>query len=196
MITIGQRLQSAIDHMDKGEYELGLSDICIALDNTAKRHFHKSDSDRTAYKEFLKENMWLILVTCLDACLSPQVKLPFQHDKIKSSQDGYSTLEDIVYHAIRCELIHDTGEKSKIVWNDYVSLAINDQGYLLLSPPFIWGLALAIITCESNKDERVDAGSWIQTMGYKYLINDLWGKKESIVQMAINRFGLDPRTVN
>ena len=30
-VTVGDRIQSMIDHMDKGEIELALSDVCIAM---------------------------------------------------------------------------------------------------------------------------------------------------------------------
>lgn len=33
-VSVGQRVQSMIDHMSKGEIELALSDICIAIDIT------------------------------------------------------------------------------------------------------------------------------------------------------------------
>ena len=33
-VSIGQRVQSMIEHMSKGEVELALSDICIAIDMT------------------------------------------------------------------------------------------------------------------------------------------------------------------
>jgi len=31
-ITVGNRIQSIIDHKAKGEIEFGLSDVCIAID--------------------------------------------------------------------------------------------------------------------------------------------------------------------
>ena len=60
------------------------------------------------------------------------------------------TLEQIVYHVMRCGLVHGTGENSKIVWNSLVPLALDKDGNLNLSPSFIWGLALAVITCDKS----------------------------------------------
>ena len=38
-VSVGQRVQSMIDHMPKGEVELALSDICIAIDITYTHEF-------------------------------------------------------------------------------------------------------------------------------------------------------------
>jgi hypothetical protein len=38
-ITIGERVQAAIDYMEKGEVELALSDICIAIDITSQKYY-------------------------------------------------------------------------------------------------------------------------------------------------------------
>ena len=35
-VTVGNRVQSMIDHMEKGELDLALSDICIALTSPLK----------------------------------------------------------------------------------------------------------------------------------------------------------------
>ena len=62
-------------------------------------------------------------------------------------------------------------------------MAIDGEGRLNISPSFIWGLALTVITCPVNKDERADDTCWISTASFKYLINDLWGKRESVKKM-------------
>ena len=38
-VTVGNRVQSMIDHMEKGELDLALSDICIALDITSQKYY-------------------------------------------------------------------------------------------------------------------------------------------------------------
>ena len=38
MVTVGDRIQSVIDHMAKGKTELALSDVCIAVDITAQKY--------------------------------------------------------------------------------------------------------------------------------------------------------------
>lgn len=190
-VTVGKRIQSMINHMDCNEIELALSDVCIAIDVTAKKYYNKPVSSADCYKEFLKENMWMIVNAGMSALTSETIKLPFTHKDIKSDSDGYCTLEQIVYHVMRCGLIHDTGENSKIVWNDRISLAIDSDGNLNISPNFIWGLALCVVTCSVNKDEKVGDTCWISIATFKYLINDLWGKRDTIKKIIKSQYNLN-----
>lgn len=190
-VTVGDRVQSMIDHMEKGELDLALSDICIALDITSQKYYGMTKSSRTTYKEFLKENIWMIVATGMGSLIVESIKLPFQHTDIKYDADGYCTLEQIIYHVMRCGLVHGTGENNKIIWNNLIPLGIDEAGNLQLSPSFIWGLALAVIVSEVNKDERVKDTCWISTMTFKYLINDLWGKRENVKTMLKSAYGVE-----
>ena len=97
-------------------------------------------------------------------------------------------MEQIIYHVMRCGLIHGTGEESKIVWNTNVPLAIDKDQNLNISPSFIWGLALCVITCPVNLHERVGDYCWISMATFKYLINDLWGKRDSVKNMIKSQY--------
>ena len=187
-VTVGQRVQSMIDHMSKGEIELALSDICIAIDVTSQRYYGVPASSASCYKRFLKENIWMIVVTGMGSLITEAIKLPFTHKDIKTDSEGYCTLEQIIYHVMRCGLIHGTGEDSKIKWNNNVPLAIDKEGNLNISPSFIWGLALCVITCSVNKDEKVGDSCWISMASFKYLINDLWGKRNSVKNMIKSQY--------
>ena len=187
-VSVGQRVQSMIDHMSKGEIELALSDICIAIDITSQKYYNEPNSSASCYKRFLKENIWMIVVTGMGSLITEAVKLPFTHKDIKSDYEGYCTLEQIIYHVMRGGLIHGTGEESKIVWNTNVPLAIDKDQNLNISPSFIWGLALCVITCPVNLHERVGDYCWISMATFKYLINDLWGKRDSVKNMIKSQY--------
>ena len=187
-VSVGQRVQSMIDHMSKGEIELALSDICIAIDITSQKYYNEPNSSASCYKRFLKENIWMIVVTGMGSLITEAVKLPFTHKDIKSDYEGYCTLEQIIIHVMRCGLIHGTGKESKIVWNTNVPLAIDKDQNLNISPSFIWGLALCVITCPVNLHERVGDYCWISMATFKYLINDLWGKRDSVKNMIKSQY--------
>ena len=99
-ISVGNRVQSMIDHMSKNEIELALSDICIAIDITSQKYYNESKSSASCYKRFLKENMWMIIVTGMGSIVSETIKLPFTHKDIKSDAEGYCTLEQVIYHVM------------------------------------------------------------------------------------------------
>ena len=67
---------------------------------------------------------------------------------------------------------------------------VDKDGNLNLSPSFIWGLALAVITCEVNRDERVNDTCWISMVTFKYLINDLWGKRDNVKTMIKSAYNV------
>lgn len=190
MVTVGDRIQSVIEHMDKGRTELALSDVCIAVDITAQKYYGETKSSASCYKRFLQENMWMIIATGMGNMIAQSLKIKFSHEDIKSDEQGYCTIEQIVYHVMRCGLIHGTGEGNKINWNPKLSLVVDADGVLQISPSFIWGLALSVITCEINKDELVGKTCWISAVGFKYLINDLWGKRESVKNMILSNYGV------
>lgn len=189
-VSVGQRVQSMIDHMSKGEVELALSDICIAIDITSQKYYNEPASSASCYKRFLKENIWMIVVTGMGSLVTEAIKLPFTHKDIKSDDEGYCTLEQIIYHVMRCGLIHGTGEDSKIIWNNRIPLALDKDGNLNLSPSFIWGFALCVITCPVNREEKVRDTCWVSTASFKYLINDLWGQRESVKKMIKSQFNV------
>ena len=189
-VSVGQRVQSMIEHMSKGEVELALSDICIAIDITSQKYYNEPKSSASCYKCFLKENMWMIIVIGMGSLITETVKLPFTHEHIKSDSEEYCSLEQIIYHVMRCGLIHGTGEKSKIIWNSNVPLAIDENQNLNISPSFIWGLALCVIVCPINIHERVGDYCWISTATFKYLINDLWGKRDSVKNMIKSQYNV------
>lgn len=189
-VSVGQRVQSMIDHMSNGEVELALSDICIAVDITSQKYYNESRSSASCYKRFLKENIWMIIVTGMGSLITEAIKLPFTHKYIKSDSEGYCTLEQIIYHVMRCGLLHGTGEDSKIIWNSNVPLAIDKDQNLNISPSFIWGLALCVITCQANIHERVNDYCWISMATFKYLINDLWGKRDSVKNMIKSQYNV------
>ena len=189
-VSIGQRVQSMIEHMSKGEVELALSDICIAIDITSQKYYSEPNSSASCYKRFLKENIWMIVAIGTGSLITEAVKLPFTHKDIKSDSEGYCTLEQIIYHVMHCGLIHGTGEESKIIWNANIPLAIDNDQNLNISPSFIWGLALCVITCPVNLHERVGNYSWISMGTFKYLINDLWGKRDSVKNMIKSQYSV------
>ena len=189
-ITVGDRIDNVIKDMDLKKYDHALSEVCIAIDLSAKKHYGLQRSSRRAYQKFLQENMWIILVTAFGGVIASGIKIPFQHADLESDEQGYCTLEQIVYFVMRCGFVHGTGEDSKIVWNPRVQLEIDSSGQLQLTPSFIWGLVVAVVACKENINERVGDTAWIQTMTFKYLVNDLWGKESSLYNMVKSQIGI------
>ena len=176
MITIGYRIKEAIDYMDQGKIELALTPTCIALDMTAQSYYAKQNSSKKDYKNYVKEYFWLITYMGLPGILSNSLKIPFIHPNVALDADGFCSLEEIIYHVIRCGLVHSTGVDPKIKWNNVISLGLDESGNLLLSSKLIWGLIGSVIFSDINNNQKIDDIYWISIADFKYFINDAWGK--------------------
>jgi hypothetical protein len=188
MVTIGDRIQEAIDYMDKGKIELALTPTCIALDITAQEYYLKNKSSGKNYKNFIQEYLWLITYMGLPGVLSNSLKIPFKHSDVKLDQDGFCSLEEIIYHVIRCGLIHGNGIDPKIEWNKIITLGLTQNGNLLLSDKLIWGLIGSIVFSEVNSNQKTGDFCWISIADFKFFINDIWGRihiPKKIVKMYI-----------
>lgn len=54
--------------------------------------------------------------------MSNAVKIKFSDPDIKSDTAGFCGIEDIVYHIMRCGLVHSTGLDSRIQWSESIIL--------------------------------------------------------------------------
>ena len=176
MLTVGDRVHEAINYMDKGQIELALTPTCIAIDMTAQLYYKKIKSSNKDYKNFIKKHLWLITYMGLPGIYSNSIKISFKHPDIMLDQDGFCSIEDIIYHVIRCGLIHSNGIDSKIEWNRIITLGNCQNGNLLLSDNLIWGLIGSIVFSEVNSNEKTGELCWISIADFKFFINDIWGR--------------------
>ncbi|MCA9371553.1 hypothetical protein KC726_01510 [Candidatus Woesebacteria bacterium] len=189
MLTIGDRIKKAIDEMEKGQIEHALTEVCIAIDITAQKISGKSRSSKSDYKKFVSNYMWLISYMGLPGIMAGTIRIKFDHKDVKPDATGYCGVEDIVYHIIRCGLIHATGLDERIIWSDNTIIGSDEKGNLTLCNKFIWGLVGAVIFCPENKNEKIDENYWIKIDDYKFFIQELWGRvdlAQRIIKLRIN----------
>ena len=89
---------------------------------------------------------------------------------------GLAGIEDVVYHVMRCGLLHSTGAESKIIWSERIIFGSDELGNLILPQNFIWGLIGVVIFCPANKDEKISENYWIKISDFKFFIQELWGR--------------------
>jgi len=176
MISVGDRVKEAIDHMGKGERMLALTPACIALDITSQRHAGIKRSGRAAFKRYVKENLWLITYVGFPGLMASTVRVPFTHPDIESDAAGCVGIEDIIYHVIRCSLIHSDEGAAKISWNEAVALGLDPEGNLVLNNGLIWGLLSAVVFSPVNKGESIPDDYWLQVGMFRMFISELWGR--------------------
>lgn len=176
MITIAKRVKSAIDHWEKGEVELALTDACIAVDATSMKYYNLQKSKGSEYKRFLKEFMWLITYSGLPGLMSQNIQLPRGKLSIPDVTGDTISIEQLIYHVVRCDLVHSNSIDPNIVFSNHLTIGI-DGDKVLISRRIVWGILHAVIFNTSNADERIDEGLyWTSIYDFKMFIDECWGK--------------------
>lgn len=176
--NIGQFLNDAINKINMGELEMASASLCIAISGTASKAFPNVHGDAKKYKEFLKQHMSLIAFVATGLALKngSSIRLKFDHQRVQKDSEGYCQLEDILYHIIRCGLIHEAIFPSEITLGDRLS----GNGELPIG--ILNGLIIAVIVTPENLNERLPQ-EWSQSIsGKEVKLNDFWGKEQDLVE--------------
>ena len=143
-MSIQSFVSSAKILYDNEKYEEALCLICIAIDACSS---HKYPTKRNAerYKLFLKEHFSTICrygFPGIEAS-SIRIKINVSNSALKSDSNGYVDMEQIIYHVIRCGLVHECNIESTIQFTE--SSIIGDWNEKFYLPKdIIWGFIEAI----------------------------------------------------
>ena len=191
MVSVGRRVQETIDHMSKGETPLALTSACIALDITSQRHAGVKRSGRSHFKRFVSDYLWFITYVGFPGLMASTVRVPFSHPDVKADAAGTVGVEDIIYHVIRCSLIHSDEKAAKVVWNNAIALGLDQHGSLVLNNGLVWGLVSSIVFSPENKAETIDAEYWLKVGEFKMFISELWGRIDLAKRIVKFHTGID-----
>ena len=172
MITIGQRVQLAIDDFGQGRFELALQHAAIAIDITAQRHYQSARSSKLLYKKLLKEYSWLIELMAFGGINLEESK--FGNYPIDGNPEP--TFQDLIYHVIRCELVHAEGVPENFGFTDTDTITLQ-KDHLVFPKKLIWGLLAVVVFCPCNSDQRTAEGYWLSIFENRFVINDFWGQE-------------------
>jgi hypothetical protein len=175
MITLAQRVYHAIDSFERGEYEFALEDAAVAIDITAQRHFQKEKSSKSDYKSLLDEYFWLIELMALNG-IDLQNSF-FQNVSIPGVVKP--RMPDIIYHMVRCGLVHSTGLPKSLVFvpGRVASFAHN---FISLPAQTLWGLLSIAVFAKANADEVSDGDYFLSYESQQFSIKSYWGKEDLI----------------
>lgn len=173
MITVGQRVKYVIDEMEKGNFELALEHVAIAIDITSKRYYKGSKSSKSNYKNLLKEYSWLIELMAFFGINLDESK--FGNYPIDGNPEP--SFQDLIYHVIRCNLVHDEGVPKNFEFSDIDMITLK-KDHLVFPKRLVWGLLAIVVFCPVNASELTDDGYYISIFQNQFHINDFWGKED------------------
>lgn len=177
-MSIGKRVSDSIDKMEASDWEGGLFAICAALDATAAKEFGRSG--RSSYRDFISQNLGLITNVAFGRGSILNLRLEYDHPKMKKNADGVYTIEEIFYHAVRCGLYHQAELPNNLQFTNEYQIRC-DHGALELPASLVYGLIVAVVVAPVNADESSDKPSMLNLGQFPIPISMLWGRRAELL---------------
>lgn len=129
-------------------YEESLCLVCSAIDASAAQCYpDKKVTDR--YKMFLKDHFRTITNEGFPGISadSIRIKVNSKVDSLKPDDDGYVDMEQIIYHVLRCGLVHHCDVDDSIEFTDHTIIGDWNADKFYIPKAIIWGLIAAAENC-------------------------------------------------
>lgn len=141
-------IQSFVDSAEilysNGKYEEALCLVCVAIDAcSSKQYTDKRNAER--YKLFLKKHFPTICRYGFPGIQAGNIRIKVNIPSIELKPDcnGYVDMEQIIYHVLRCGLVHECNIEQTIQFTDTSIITDWDEKFYI-PKDIIWGLIEAI----------------------------------------------------
>lgn len=178
-MSIGNFVSAGVVFHNYGKRDISLALICSAIDATAKKVF-RGDNNNERNKKFVRKYLPIITSFGFLGITASEIRIKcIDVPDLKADSNGYVGIEDIIYHVIRCGLVHECEIDNRIEFTN--TTVIGDFNKTFKVPKQIfWGLAMAVILCEQNKDEHTGDDVSINLNGKQFKIEQLWGQEKNL----------------
>jgi len=179
-MTIRKRIKKAIKDYSEGDIENALIQAMIALDATAKKEgIRGGNADRC--KNFISKNRDIITRTDFGLLeIQGQITFPY---KDKNGKEGTKTFDEIIYHVIRCSLLHEGKIPETIIFTKKIHFGVDLSGKIILPERLVFGFIMSVIGSPANKNESLDVPLTFNLDNHQYSFNSLWGKRDLILKI-------------
>ncbi len=185
-MSIAKRIEEAITKMDAGDFEGALIQVSIAVDATASQEYPNMNNNN-AYKNFIHNNFDLISRVSSEGTVTiGHLFLKYNHPDIIPNKNGLCSIEQILYHVVRCGLLHKAALPSDLKFIDKGMISVKNNS-LVLPVGFIYGLLATVVVSPSNKNQRTSSNSIFNIHGSKISLNELWGNKKKLLRLYAGR---------
>lgn len=189
MATLGERVKFALDHYGRGEYLLALEHACNAVDVTSQKYYGASKSQRSLFKDIVKEYHWLLEAMALGGVnLDETIFENFPITEGLKSPILKPTFGDLMYHVVRCSLVHSDRLTSGFSFQEGNHFILG-KNHLTLPTLTALGMIAIVIFCPVNAQESIDRNYWIGMFGNQMIVNDFWGKEDVARHIASKNAG-------
>lgn len=182
MTGIGKRVAEAVDKLRTGDFEGALIPACIAVAATSRK-VRPTGPDHAVYKAFLRDHIELITRVAFGNIAILNLRIEFSHADLIPDHEGLVTLEQILYHVVRCGLIHEAELTTTLKFTDDGIMKV-DQ----LPAKLIHGMIGAVLADASNADETIEPGYGIMTAAGAVPLQSLWGRRDEVFRVMLDGY--------
>lgn len=178
---IGNFIEASLYHFENNQYDVALTLASSAVDATATKCGYKGNNN-TKYKQFLKDNMRLIIRFGFPGILASGIKIKCVNIQgLKTDNNSMVDIENIIYHTIRCGLIHQCDISSQIEFTSYTHIGDYIDKFKI-PQNLVLGLIISVVLAKCNRNELLKKDYLILDPLTKKSknINSLWGLEEII----------------
>ena len=175
-MSISKRVAEAVEKMAQNNAEGALLPISAAVEATATKHFNRRG--RKSYKDFIHDNLGLITKVAFGSSVM-NINLKYDHPDLETGPDGLCTIQDILYHIVRCGLVHSAELPPTLKFVDENKFQVKNE-LLVLPSSLVYGLIAAVVVCPENTDQTILDDYGLNVRGFQIKLNDLWGKKQEL----------------
>jgi hypothetical protein len=180
-MAIADRIHEGLQWWRAGRYEASLLPICAAVDATAQAEMGIARGTGRTYKDWLKQNMWAVCAGGLKRIMAPKIRVPSKHPDIPADSDGMCDFLDVVYHVVRCGLMHHADIGKFVSFSPNVIIGCDGPAYTL-ADTFPLGLALPVVLSPTNSQQRLLEDVEIPIWKWAYRVNSLWGQRAMMLK--------------
>ena len=175
-MSVGSFISSSLQLLKEGKHDVALSLACSAVDATSAKMFPEETHNNRRYKKFLKQNMRIITTFGMPGLSASGIRIKCRNiPGMKTDAEGMAGLEDILYHIIRCGLIHQCEIEERIEFIQKTMLGDFEQKFKI---PYaiVRGLVMSVILAKENKNESMLESHYVNLSNKNIDLNTLWGK--------------------
>lgn len=144
-MSIQSFIQAAKTLAKENYYFEALCLTCIAIDaRAAQIYTNKSVTER--YKLFLGQHFRTITNIGFPGISADNIRIKVNANisNLKTDVDGYVDMEQIIYHVLRCGLVHNCEIEKAIVFTDRIMIGDWNTDEFYMPKSLMWGLIAAI----------------------------------------------------
>jgi hypothetical protein len=183
-MSVAKRITEAIDKLIAGDPESALIPASIAVDATASQ-VYPAKRNNEAYKDWLHDNLALITKVGMgNVSITENFRLAYNHPELRLGDDGLCSFEQILYHVVRCGLLHGAKLPENLMFSMDGAIRVDsDSGKLTLGSSLIYGLIAAVVVSPVNRDQTIPDNYGITIFSKTKPLNELWGQKQALLSM-------------